>query len=298
MSTISNQEKEQDRTEQNNKKPTKKPFFGSNVNLNAHPVERKVQFLSFLQYTSTMSLITKQLLLESRSDRNDVLRRISFGDDTPNVKQMLNGINKKIAKLEQQLADETSKFHAQRDAASAKADNSRKPRDSRPRSDRADRPDRSERAPLPEDLDMTCGDCTNAFTFTGKDQIFFTKNGWDSPSRCTDCRDARKNTKPSGKSINCSGCKIDFTFSDAKSRIFEERGWTEPKRCKDCSAEQKSMAPLVISCSGCKSDFTFSVSAQKSYKVKGWVQPKTCRTCHTKKTAVPVATTAVATDAV
>jgi hypothetical protein len=242
-----------------------------------------------------MSLITKQLILQARSDRDDAYRRISIGEDTPSVKQLLASATKRVAKFEQQLADETAKFHAQRSAAAAataKADanDSRKPRGER-------RPDRSERAPLPEDIDMTCSDCTNAFTFTGKDQLFFTKNSWDAPSRCADCRDARKNTKPSGKSINCSVCKIDFTFSDAKSRIFEERSWAEPKRCKDCSIEQKSMAPLVINCSGCKSDFTFSVSAQKSYKAKSWVQPKTCRACHAKPKTAPAAAAATVVNA-
>ena len=250
--------------------------------------------LSFLP--AKMSLITKQLLLEARSDRDDVLRRISVGEDTTTIKHLLAGMTKKIAKLEQQLIDETTKFQAERSAASAKAENSRKPSGSNNRNSRddrrPDRGDRVERAPLPEDMDMTCVDCTNAFSFTGKDQLFFTKNSWDAPSRCVDCREARKNVKPSGKEINCSECKIDFFFSDAKSRIFEERAWAEPKRCKDCSTQQKSMGPITIHCSGCKSDFTFSVSSQKNFKAKGWVNPKTCRACHTKPSASATATAA------
>lgn len=256
--------------------------------------------LSFLP--TKMSLITKQLLLEARSERDDVLRRISLGEDTSNVKQLLAGMTKKITKLEQQLTDEAAKFQADRAAASAKAENSRKPSGSNNRNSRDDRrpdrgargSDRQDRAPLPEDMDMTCVDCTNAFTFTGKDQLFFTKNSWDAPSRCVDCREARKNVKPSGKEINCSDCKIDFFFSDAKSRIFEERAWAEPKRCKDCSTQQKSMGPITILCSGCKSDFTFSVSSQKNFKAKGWVNPKTCRACHAKPTATATVAATVA----
>lgn len=224
-----------------------------------------------------MSLITQQTLLQAKSDRDDALHRISVGEDTPRVKQLLAGATKRIAKLEKQLADETAAATKQRADAATKAAESKR---SDGRGSSRDYPrDRQERAPLPDDVDIVCVDCTNPFVFSGKDQVFFTKNGWTDPVRCTDCRDAKKNAKPSGKTLSCSDCGVEFFFTDAKSRVFEERGWTEPKRCKDCSTEHKSMAPITIHCGSCSTTFSFSVKAQKDFKLKGWVTPKTCRDC-------------------
>ncbi len=215
-----------------------------------------------------MSLITQQTLLQARSDRDDALHRLSVGEDTTQVRNLLNGANKRIAKLEAQMKTEQAEADARRKAA---AESSNK------------RATRQERAPLPEDMDISCVDCSNCFNFKGKDQVFYAKNSWTPPVRCADCREARKNAKPSGKNILCVGCKTDFFFSDAKSRVFEENGWTEPKRCHECAKERKAMAPLLINCGDCSKDFSVSVAAQKHIKDNGWSDPKRCKPCREKR---------------
>ena len=241
-----------------------------------------------------MSFINRQQLLQAKSDRDDCLHRLSVGEDSPKLRELLAGVTKRIAKLEKEIAQEEAKAIAERKAAQEKADNAKDKgkkaaggggyeRNQKPKGDRP---------PLPEDQELPCVDCGSGFTFTGKDQVFFEKQGWSQPSRCSDCREAKKSAKPTGTDLTCGDCESTFFFSDAKARIFEEKGWEQPKRCHDCSVSHKSMAPLLIKCEGCPKDFSFSVKAQKDFKVKGWSAPKRCFDClrakHEKKDAASV----------
>lgn len=45
---------------------------------------------------------------------------------------------------------------------------------------------------MPADMTLTCRDCGNAFTFTSGEQDFYAARGYSEPSRCPDCRAARK----------------------------------------------------------------------------------------------------------
>lgn len=216
-----------------------------------------------------MSLITQQCILQAQSDHDDALRLLAVGEDTQRVRDLLSGATKRLTKFQKQLTDEKAKADSQRKAEHVK-----------------EKVKKSfvERRPMgPEDLDLTCGDCASAFPFTGKDQVFFEKQGWTQPSRCVDCRTVKKNIKPSGKELSCEVCEGVFLFSDGKARIFEEKGWAEPKRCHDCTVAHKSMVPLLIHCSGCAKDFSFSVKKQKDFKAKGWTEPKRCHDCNAKK---------------
>lgn len=163
------------------------------------------------------------MLISAQSDRDDALRRISVGDDSQRVKDLLTGANKRIAKIQKDMAREEADAKAKAIAGAAK----------KPKADGADKP-RGDRPDLPPGLAIACADCDGFFTFTGKDQLFFQKQGWTQPTRCADCREAKKSAKPSGTEMDCSVCKVKFFFSAAKARVFEEKGWAAPKRCRDC----------------------------------------------------------------
>lgn len=45
---------------------------------------------------------------------------------------------------------------------------------------------------MPADSILTCRDCGQSFTFTAGEQAFYTSRGFSEPSRCPDCRAARK----------------------------------------------------------------------------------------------------------
>jgi CxxC-x17-CxxC domain-containing protein len=50
------------------------------------------------------------------------------------------------------------------------------------------------------DTTLTCRDCGQAFTFTGGEQDFYASRGYSDPSRCPDCRAARKAQRDGGSS--------------------------------------------------------------------------------------------------
>ena len=48
------------------------------------------------------------------------------------------------------------------------------------------------------DTTLTCRDCGQAFTFTSGEQDFYASRGFSEPSRCPDCRAARKSQRDGG----------------------------------------------------------------------------------------------------
>ena len=51
---------------------------------------------------------------------------------------------------------------------------------------------------MPADATLTCRDCGQTFTFTSGEQEFYASRGFHEPSRCPDCRAARKTDRASG----------------------------------------------------------------------------------------------------
>ena len=139
-----------------------------------------------------MSVLTKQRLLQARSDREDVLHRISVGEDTSVVRDRLSGCTKRVEQLEAQILSEQRAAKAKQQVHE---EASVKKNDTKP-SAYKERHSSQARPPRLEDIMMACGDCSSPFIFTGRDQAFFTKNGWPQPSRCPDCREAKKSAKP------------------------------------------------------------------------------------------------------
>jgi CxxC-x17-CxxC domain-containing protein len=48
------------------------------------------------------------------------------------------------------------------------------------------------------DVTLTCRDCGQSFTFTSGEQDFYASRGFSEPSRCPDCRAARKADRERG----------------------------------------------------------------------------------------------------
>src|SRR5438067_7964980 len=55
------------------------------------------------------------------------------------------------------------------------------------------------------DTTLTCRDCGQAFTFTSGEQDFYASRGFSEPSRCPDCRAARKSQRDGGSSYGSYG---------------------------------------------------------------------------------------------
>jgi CxxC-x17-CxxC domain-containing protein len=95
------------------------------------------------------------------------------------------------------------------------------------------------------DIQLTCSDCGQEFTFTAADQQFFQERGFSTPKRCKPCRMAKKgdqgggggyrsNSQAShgGTPVICSGCGQPTTVP------FEPRG-DRPVFCRDCYTARK-----------------------------------------------------------
>src|SRR3982751_72490 len=55
------------------------------------------------------------------------------------------------------------------------------------------------------DMTLTCRDCGQEFTFTSGEQDFYSSRGFSEPSRCADCRAARKAQRDGGGSSSYGG---------------------------------------------------------------------------------------------
>jgi CxxC-x17-CxxC domain-containing protein len=94
------------------------------------------------------------------------------------------------------------------------------------------------------DIQLTCSDCGQEFTFTAADQAFFQERGYSTPKRCKPCRQAKKNdqggggggsyrpAQAQGTPVICSGCGQPTTVP------FEPRG-DRPVYCRDCYMARK-----------------------------------------------------------
>ena len=96
---------------------------------------------------------------------------------------------------------------------------------------------------------ITCVDCGNQFTFTAGEQEFYAQKGFQNkPSRCPDCRAARKASRGGGGGsfdrpryggqremfkTTCSSC------GGPAEVPFQPRG-DKPVYCRDCFQQQRA----------------------------------------------------------
>jgi|SRR5579872_249859 len=92
-----------------------------------------------------------------------------------------------------------------------------------------------------KDETLTCVDCARPFVFTSGEQQFFAQKGFtNKPSRCPDCRAARKSQREGGGyassgsrapremyTVTCSRCGNEAQVP------FQPRG-DRPVYCRDC----------------------------------------------------------------
>ncbi|HTU83545.1 MAG TPA: zinc-ribbon domain containing protein [Candidatus Acidoferrales bacterium] len=93
---------------------------------------------------------------------------------------------------------------------------------------------------------LTCVDCGRQFPFTAGEQEFFAIKGFtNKPSRCTDCRTARKAGRgQSGNGGNRGGQREMFRATCSQCGgvaevPFQPRG-DKPVYCRDCFASRPS----------------------------------------------------------
>ena len=96
------------------------------------------------------------------------------------------------------------------------------------------------------DENLTCVDCGRGFQFTANEQEFFASKGFtNKPTRCGDCRAARK-AAGGGRGPNRGGNAQREMFKATCSQCggvaevpFQPRG-DKPVYCRDCFASRPS----------------------------------------------------------
>lgn len=93
-----------------------------------------------------------------------------------------------------------------------------------------------------QDKELTCKDCGNQFVFTAGEQEFYAEKGFENePSRCRECRNARKAARNNGVSPNpkrelypavCAECGVEteVPFKPVSNR---------PVYCRECFAKNR-----------------------------------------------------------
>jgi CxxC-x17-CxxC domain-containing protein len=97
------------------------------------------------------------------------------------------------------------------------------------------------------DETLNCVDCGRAFAFTANEQEFFASKGFtNKPSRCSDCRAARKTAGGGRSGSNRGGYGQREMFKATCSQCggvaevpFQPRG-DRPVYCRDCFASRPS----------------------------------------------------------
>ncbi|VBB08435.1 Hypothetical protein LUCI_3707 [Lucifera butyrica] len=98
---------------------------------------------------------------------------------------------------------------------------------------------------MTQDKTLTCRDCGAEFVFSASEQAFFAEKGFaNEPSRCPDCRAARKqqsNNRGFGRNNNqqremyevtCAACGVQ---TQVPFRPSNDR----PVYCRDCFSQNK-----------------------------------------------------------
>jgi CxxC-x17-CxxC domain-containing protein len=99
-----------------------------------------------------------------------------------------------------------------------------------------------------QDKSLTCRDCGRSFTFTASEQEFFAQKGFmNEPSRCPECRAARKASTGGGRSSGSSFGRGERQMFPAvcaqcgkQTQVpFEPRS-DRPVYCSDCFEAKRS----------------------------------------------------------
>ena len=90
------------------------------------------------------------------------------------------------------------------------------------------------------DTTLTCRDCGQEFTFTAGEQDFYASRGFSEPSRCPDCRAARKAQRDSGSYSGGSGGGYGSSYGSSYSSSGGSRGGAREMfsiTCSNCGQE-------------------------------------------------------------
>lgn len=93
-----------------------------------------------------------------------------------------------------------------------------------------------------EDKSLVCKDCGNDFVFTAGEQEFYSEKGFQNePSRCKECRDAKKAQFNGNSSTKRSRTMYDAVCSECgkEAKVPFKPHLEKPVFCSECFSNQK-----------------------------------------------------------
>ena len=97
------------------------------------------------------------------------------------------------------------------------------------------------------DITLTCRDCGQAFTYTTGEQDFYASRGFSEPSRCPDCRAARKAQREDGGGYGSGGWRgqremFSATCSSCgqEAQVPFQPSGDKPVYCSSCFEQHRS----------------------------------------------------------
>lgn len=71
------------------------------------------------------------------------------------------------------------------------------------------------------DMTLTCRDCGQGFSFTAGEQDFYASRGFSEPTRCGDCRAARRAERDRGGSYSSGGGGYESSAPRGPRQMYE-----------------------------------------------------------------------------
>jgi CxxC-x17-CxxC domain-containing protein len=89
---------------------------------------------------------------------------------------------------------------------------------------------------------LVCRDCNQEFVFSAGEQEFYTTRGFSEPTRCPDCRAARKASRASGGGYDSSSSYGGSSYDSSRSGGYGARSGSGTRQmykvvCADCGQE-------------------------------------------------------------
>ena len=125
------------------------------------------------------------------------------------------------------------------------------------------------------DRNITCRDCGKQFTFTAGEQEFYATRGFSEPSRCPDCRAARKSGRDSGSDYSRGGSYGGGGgYGGGRSYGDESRGSSRSSNYGSGSQGTRQMYKAVCADCGTETEVPFEPRQGR---------PVYCRDCFEKR---------------
>jgi CxxC-x17-CxxC domain-containing protein len=102
------------------------------------------------------------------------------------------------------------------------------------------------------DIVLTCRDCGQDFTFTSGEQDFYASRGFSEPSRCADCRAARKAQRDGGSYDSYGSSSYGGGYSSRGGRGTREMFSATCSSCgKEAQVPFQPSGDKPVYCSDC-----------------------------------------------